>query len=140
MFRGDRVDVVGENDYVVTGDLTITGVTHEVPLRVEYLGMWPTPWWEEVEGEWVNKGPRMRAGFQAKTEMNRHDFGVSWNDKIDRGGVIVGDIVHIAIAAAELCLDMLGWDLREPERSRSHGASRATLQALVDGWRSGSAP
>jgi len=103
-FRGDRVDVVGEHDYVVTGDLTIKGVTREVPLRVEYLGTWPTPWWEEVEGEWVNKGPKMRAGFQAKTEINRHDFAVSCNDKIDRSGVIVGDILYITIDA-EAVLD-----------------------------------
>ena len=103
-FRGDRVEVVGEHDYVVTGDLTIKGVTREVALRVEYLGTWPTPWWEEVEGEWVDKGPQLRAGFQAKTEISRHDFGVSWNDKIDRGGVIVGDTVHITIDA-EAVLD-----------------------------------
>ena len=41
----------------------------------------------------------MRAGFLAATEINRHDFGVSWNDKVDRGGVVVGDMVHITIDA-----------------------------------------
>ena len=44
---------------------------------------------------------------------------------------------RIGTAAAELCLDILGWDLSEAERVRSYGASRATLQALIDGWRPG---
>jgi polyisoprenoid-binding protein YceI len=103
-FKGDQVDVAGEHDFVATGDLTIRGVTREVALRVRYLGTWPTPWWEEVDGEWVNKGPKMRAGFVAETEINRHDFGVSWNDTIDRGGVVVGDTVYITIDA-EAILD-----------------------------------
>ena len=98
-FEGDRVEIIGDHDFVVRGDLTIRGVTHEVPLRVSYLGSWPTPWWEEVDGEMVNKGPKLRAGFLAETEINRHDFGVSWNDKIDRGGVVVGDTVYITIDA-----------------------------------------
>ena len=103
-FKGDRVELIGDHDYLVTGDLTLRGTTREVPLRVRYLGTWPTPWWEEVDGEWVNQGPKLRAGFLAEAEINRHDFGVSWNDKIDRGGVIVGDTVYITIDA-EAILD-----------------------------------
>jgi len=96
-FRGDQVELVGDHDYVVTGELTIRGVTRSVPLRVSYLGEWQTPWWEEDEGEWVDKGPKLRAGFVAQTEINRHDFGVSWSDTIDKGGVVVGDTVSITI-------------------------------------------
>lgn len=96
-FRGGQVEVVGEHDYVVTGDLTIRGVTRSVPLRVRYLGQRPTPWWEEEEGEWVDKGPKQRAGFVATTEIDRRDFGVSWNDTMDRGGVVVGDTLAITI-------------------------------------------
>ena len=96
-FEGDQVEVIGDHDYVVTGDLMIRGVTRAVPLKVKYLGTWPTPWWEEEEGEWVNKGPKLRAGFLAETEINRHDFEVSWNDTIDRGGIIVGGTVHLTI-------------------------------------------
>jgi polyisoprenoid-binding protein YceI len=76
-----------------------------VPLRVRYLGTWPTPFWEEVDGEWADKGPKLRAGFVAETEINRHDFGVSWNDKIDRGGVVVGDTVYITIDVEALIDD-----------------------------------
>ena len=97
VFTGDQVELVGDHDYVVTGNLTIRDVTRAVPLRVKYLGKWDTPWWEEEDGEWTNKGPKLRAGFLAETEINRHDFGVSWNDKIDSGGIVVGSTVHITI-------------------------------------------
>ncbi|MBW3671918.1 MAG: YceI family protein [Acidobacteria bacterium] len=96
-FKGDQVELSGDHDYVVTGELTIRGVTRSVSLTVNYLGQWRTPWWEEEGGEWVDKGPKLRAGFVATTEINRHDFGVSWNDTIDRAGVVVGDTVFITI-------------------------------------------
>jgi polyisoprenoid-binding protein YceI len=96
-FRGDQVELSGDHDYVVTGELTIRGVTRPVSLAVKYLGQWKTPWWEEEGGQWVDKGPKLRAGFVATTEINRHDFGVSWNDTMDRAGVVVGDRVSITI-------------------------------------------
>jgi polyisoprenoid-binding protein YceI len=96
-FRGDRVEMIGAHDYVVTGDLTIRGITRSVPLTVRYLGQWRTPWWEEEGGAWVDKGPKLRAGFVATTEINRHDFGVGWNDSIDKAGVVVGNTVTITI-------------------------------------------
>src|SRR5215510_3232236 len=43
-FRSSRVDVLGENDYQVSGDLTIRGVTRPVTIAARYLGQWPTPW------------------------------------------------------------------------------------------------
>lgn len=96
-FTGDQVELSGDHDYLVTGDLTIRGVTRSVSLTVSYLGQWKTPWWEEEGGAWVDKGPRLRAGFVATGEINRHDFGVSWNDTMDRAGVVVGDRVFITI-------------------------------------------
>ena len=92
-FRGNQVEVLGNHDYNVTGELTIRGVTRPATLRVRYLGQWQTPWWEDG----VDKGPRVRAGFVAETAISRHDFGVSWNDTMDRGGIVVGNTVHISI-------------------------------------------
>ncbi|MGH9854103.1 MAG: YceI family protein, partial [Blastocatellia bacterium] len=66
-----------------------------VTLSVRYLGQWQTPWWEDG----VDKGPKTRAGFVAETEINRHDFGVSWNSTLDRGGIVVGATVQITIDA-----------------------------------------
>lgn len=94
-FRGNHVVVIGEVDYSVTGDLTIRGVTRPVTLEVHYLGQWLTPWWEDG----VDKGPRTRAGFVARTSFNRQEFGVSWNDKMDAGGIVVSNIVEITIDA-----------------------------------------
>jgi polyisoprenoid-binding protein YceI len=94
-FRGNQVVVIGEVDYRVTGDLTIRGVTKPATLEVHYLGQWQTPWWEDG----VDKGPRTRAGFVARTAINRQDFGVSWNDKMDKDGIVVSNIVEITIDA-----------------------------------------
>ena len=94
-FRGNEVTLVGENDYQVTGELTIRGVTKPAVLDVRYLGEWLTPWWEDG----VDKGPKKRAGFVASTKINRHDFGVSWNDTMDKGGIVVSNTVEITIDA-----------------------------------------
>src|SRR6266446_3941286 len=94
-FCGNQVAVIGEVDYRVTSDLPIRGVTRPVTLEVHYLGQWQTPWWEDG----VDKGPKTRAGFVAKTSINRQEFGVSWNDKMDKGGIVVSDIVEITIDA-----------------------------------------
>lgn len=95
LFQGDQIEIRGPHDYAVTGDLTIRGVMHQTILYVTYLGRWETPWWEGDE----DKGPRTRAGFVAKTEINRHDFGVSWNSALEKGGIVVGDMVNITIDA-----------------------------------------
>jgi len=94
-FRGREVEVVGAHEYLFSGDLTIRGVTRRARLAVRHLGQWQTPWWEDG----VDKGPKTRAGFVAKTTINRHDFGVSWNNPIDRGGVVVGHAVEITVDA-----------------------------------------
>ncbi len=94
-FKGAQVLVMGEHDFVVLGDLTVRGVTRGVPLRVSYLGTWQTPWWEEG----VDQGPKTRAGFVATARFNRHDFGVSWNAPLERGGAVVGDTVEVTVDA-----------------------------------------
>nr|WP_237296915.1 YceI family protein [Streptomyces sp. 3211] len=77
----------------LTGDLTVRGVTRPVTFDVTYLGQWDTPWWEEGR----DFGPRRRAGFTARTRINRHDFGVSWNDAVGRGGVVVSPTVDVVV-------------------------------------------
>jgi polyisoprenoid-binding protein YceI len=94
-FKGHQVEAAGARDYILRGALTIRGVSREIELNVSYLGQWRTPWWEDG----VDKGPKVRAGFVAKTTINRHDFGVSWNDVVDNGGVVVGNTIDITIDA-----------------------------------------
>lgn len=70
-------------------------MTRSVALDVRHLGQWQTPWWEGG----MDKGPKTRAGFSAMTRIDRHDFGVSWNSALDRGGVVVGNEVLITVDA-----------------------------------------
>ena len=95
VFKGDHVEVIGANDAVVTGELTIRGVTRATALRVRYLGQWQTPWWEDG----VDKGPKTRAGFVATTTIDRLDFGVSWNAPLEKEGLVVGNAIEITIDA-----------------------------------------
>ena len=121
-FKGNQVEVTGARDYTLRGALMIRGVSREVELNVSYLGEWLTPWWEEEGGKWVDKGPRVRAGFVAKTRINRHDFGVSWNDVVDRGGVVVGNTIDITIDAEAI---LEGQDDGAREAKLVAGASAA---------------
>ncbi len=86
---------MGPNEALVAGDLSIRGVTKPVVLDVRYLGQWETPWWEDG----VDKGPKVRAGFAATAQIDRNDFGVSWNSPLARGGIVVGHQVLITIDA-----------------------------------------
>jgi len=72
-------------DYLLDGDLTIRGVSKPVSLQLEVSGIGPDAW------------GGTRIGFSAKGEINRHDFGVSFNGPIPGvpGGVIVSDKVQI---------------------------------------------
>ncbi|MGA8112047.1 MAG: YceI family protein [Actinocatenispora sp.] len=92
-FVGSEISQASATEFHVTGDLTIRGVSRPADFTVVYLGEWDTPWWEGDR----DLGPRRRAGFAATTRINRHDFGVSWNDVVDRGGVVVSDLVDVNV-------------------------------------------
>jgi polyisoprenoid-binding protein YceI len=102
-FSGRFVERVGDIDFKAVADVAIRGTTRTVPLDVRYLGMWMTPWWD---GE-VNRGEMRRIGFEARSRINRHDFGVSWQDELPRGGVVVSNEIELefdieAIAVEDL--------------------------------------
>lgn len=94
-YKGRVAQRTGAQDWTVSGELTIRGVTRPAQLAVRYLGRWETPWWEDGK----DKGPKTRAGFVATALINRQDFGVSWNSVIDKGGLVVGNEVEITIDA-----------------------------------------
>ncbi len=94
-FSSAAVRLMSPSEMIVSGALTIRGVTKPAALDVHYLGQWETPWWEDG----VDKGPRTRAGFLATARIDRHDFGVAWNSALARGGVVVGHEVLITIDA-----------------------------------------
>lgn len=84
-FVSKRVERVDEERYRIVGDLTIRDVTKEVVLDAEFEG--------QVRDPYGNQ----RAGFSATTQINRRDFGVSFNAALETGGVIVGDKVKITL-------------------------------------------
>jgi polyisoprenoid-binding protein YceI len=75
--RGDRFDVIG--------DLTLHGQTREVTLAVERGGQAKDPWGNQ------------RAGFSATTSILRSDFGLTWNQALETGGVLVADRIDIEL-------------------------------------------
>ena len=92
-YRSTAAVLIGPEDYRISGELTIRDVTRPVSLDVRYLGMWETPWWEDG----VDKGPKQRAGFTARSRINRYDFGVSWNGALPHGGVVVSPEIDLVL-------------------------------------------
>jgi polyisoprenoid-binding protein YceI len=84
-FRGRRVEGDPRREFRLIGDLTIKDVTREVVLEVESQGEGPDPW------------GNYRAGYEAKTKLDRRDFGLLWNLALEAGGFVVGDEVKITI-------------------------------------------
>lgn len=81
-YRSTGVRAAGD-DFVVDGELTLKGVTKNVPLALELNGFGPDPY------------GGVRAGFTGSAEINRQDFGVNFNAALETGGVVVGDKVNI---------------------------------------------
>ena len=54
---------------------------------------WATPYWEGDE----NRGEMRRLGFEARTVIDRHDFGVSWQDEMPGGGVVVSNKIRLVL-------------------------------------------
>lgn len=84
-FVSKRVEPVDAENFRVIGDLTIRDVTKEVVLDTEFEG--------QVRDPYGNQ----RAGFTATTQINRRDFGVSFNGALETGGMIVADKVKITL-------------------------------------------
>jgi polyisoprenoid-binding protein YceI len=84
-FRSTEVEQTGPTTLKVTGDLTIRDQTRPVQLDVEFNGIEQTPWGKAV------------AGFSARTEINREDWGMTWNAALETGGVVVSKKITIEI-------------------------------------------
>jgi polyisoprenoid-binding protein YceI len=91
-FRATGVEGDGD-DYTLTGDLTIRGITKPVELEVEFTGVAVDPF------------GATRAGFSAETEISRKEFGLTWNAALETGGFLVSDKVKINLEAALVKVD-----------------------------------
>jgi polyisoprenoid-binding protein YceI len=82
-FRSTKIATAGEDKLTVTGDLTIKGISKPVVLDVTEEGRGGDPWGGQ------------RAGFSATTKIDRRDFGLNWNQALEKGGWAVAHEVKI---------------------------------------------
>jgi polyisoprenoid-binding protein YceI len=84
-FKSTRVTDVKSDTFKLVGDLTMHGVTREVTLDVTAEGRGKDPWGGE------------RAGYSAVARISRKDFGLTWNQVLETGGIAVGDEIKISL-------------------------------------------
>jgi polyisoprenoid-binding protein YceI len=84
-FVSSKVTSVSATKLKIDGTLTIRGVSKPVSLDVDLLGTGPDGW------------GGVRSGFEAKTKINRQDYGVAWNKAIEGGGTVLSDDVDIVL-------------------------------------------
>ena len=83
-FKSTKVTPNGKDLYLVTGDLTMHGVTKTIVVPVRHTGF-------------LNLGKMEKAGFEVTLSLNRKDFGITWNRTLDAGGTMLGDDVQITV-------------------------------------------
>lgn len=84
-FVTTEVEKVDDENYKVTGDLTIKDVTKPVTVDFEFTGAAVDPFGNQ------------RVGFEGRTTINRKDWGVNWNAALEAGGVLVSDKVTLEL-------------------------------------------
>jgi polyisoprenoid-binding protein YceI len=84
-FTSGKLSKTGDDEFELTGNLTIKGVSNSVKLNVEFGGLMTDPWGNE------------KAGFTITGKLNRKDFGLTWNAALEAGGVLVGEEIKLNI-------------------------------------------
>jgi polyisoprenoid-binding protein YceI len=82
-FRSTKAEALGGDDYRVTGDLSLLGVTKSVSIDLEFNGAAKDPFGNE------------RVGFEGKTELLRSEWGLTWNAALETGGVLISDKIKL---------------------------------------------
>ncbi|PRZ21185.1 YceI family protein [Flavobacterium granuli] len=82
-FVSTGIHKVNDGEYKISGDLTIKDVTKNVTLATEYSGAMKDPW------------GNTKVGLSINGNINRKDFGLTWNSALETGGVLVGEDVKL---------------------------------------------
>ncbi|WP_144793396.1 YceI family protein [Kocuria palustris] len=82
-FASSAVDEIDENQFIVTGDLSIRGITRSISVPLEMTGM---------DADHLGL---LRFGLEGSRRIDRKDWGVSWNTPLDSGGVLVSDKITL---------------------------------------------
>ncbi|EIJ78235.1 YceI family protein [Bacillus methanolicus PB1] len=85
-FKSTKIAKKDDDEYEVTGDLTIRGVTRQETFTVTFEGQGKDPWGNE------------KVGFSAEGKINRSDYGLTWNAALETGGVLIGDQIKISLS------------------------------------------
>ncbi len=88
-FTATKSEAKGDH-YLVTGDLTLHGVTKSVTVDFEYTGTSQDPF------------GNTRVGFEGEAEVNRKDFGLTWNAALETGGVLVSEKIKIVLEVSAI--------------------------------------
>jgi polyisoprenoid-binding protein YceI len=92
-FRSTRIERRSDEEWKVTGDLTIRDITRPVTLDTEF------------DGQVTDAYGKQRAAFTATAEISRKEFGLKWNALLETGGAVVGDKVKISLHIAAVRQD-----------------------------------
>ncbi|MEU2715022.1 YceI family protein [Streptomyces sp. NPDC007205] len=82
-FRSTKAEALGGDDYRITGDLSLLGVTKPITIDLEFNGAAKDPFGNE------------RVGFEGKAEILRSEWGLTWNAALETGGVLVSDKIRL---------------------------------------------
>jgi polyisoprenoid-binding protein YceI len=104
-FKSSKVVPTGKDQFDVTGDMTMHGVTKTIKVPVHHTGF-------------IDLGRVQKAGFEVTFPINRKDFGITWNRTADQGGVMLGDEVEISLLV-EANKEMPAPPAPEPTRTPS---------------------
>ncbi|MCX4856731.1 YceI family protein [Streptomyces canus] len=83
-FRSTKAEALGDEDYRITGDLTVLGTTKSLTIDLEFNGAAKDPFGNE------------RVGFEGKAEIKRSEWGLTWNAALETGGVLISDKIKLS--------------------------------------------
>jgi polyisoprenoid-binding protein YceI len=84
-FQSNQIEKLGEKDYVAVGTLTMHGVSKEIRLPFTILGSIKDPW------------GKTRVGIESQLSLNRLDYGLAWDKRMEDGGLMVGHTVNVEL-------------------------------------------
>ncbi|MBL1086604.1 YceI family protein [Streptomyces actinomycinicus] len=82
-FRSTKAEALGGDDYRITGDLSLLGVTRPLTIHLEFNGAAKDPFGND------------RVGFEGKAEILRSEWGLTWNAALETGGVLISDKIKL---------------------------------------------
>ncbi|AMM95073.1 YceI family protein [Peribacillus simplex] len=84
-FKSTKIVNTDDDEYDVTGNVTLNGITQEETFAITFEGQGKDPWGNE------------KAGFSGKGKIKRSDYGLTYNAALETGGVLIGDQITLTI-------------------------------------------